>query len=87
MMAATTAILEYTRTTTGEQIDAYSGGPVEWDRPPGLAVTFKAAGSSSLSSTSPPPVMRASPTVRGRWNSNHETALRNVTVYYVIDSV
>lgn len=68
---------------TGEQVDAFRGGPVSWDPPPELASTFPSARWLRYS-LSLRPDGRLAGALAGylcwRWNHRHGTELVNVSV-------
>lgn len=69
--------------STGEEVDAFRGGPVSWDPPPELARTFLSARWLRYSLSLRPDGVLAEELADylcWRWNHRHETALVNVSV-------
>jgi hypothetical protein len=71
----------------GSRVDAYDGGAVDWDRPPDVSATYPtnrwrkfAVGLWRYDTVRRE---RFADYLCRRWNREHPTRLRNVTVYYV----
>lgn len=75
------------RLENGSRVDAFHGGDVEWDRPPDVSATYPTARWRKylvrLWRYDTSNRERFADYLCRRWNADHETELRNVSVYFV----
>ncbi|WP_232701627.1 HTTM domain-containing protein [Halobacterium wangiae] len=74
---------------SGERVDAFQGGTFEWEKPPDVSATYPSARwrkylTNVHRSNSPELSSQFAGYLCERWDARHDSALRNVSVYAVL---